>query len=89
MRGGHIVEQKGFSIDQRNQDQGLHQKLLDRVKCLLGLRRLFEVVGLLQKLIKGEASFVEARDEVAEHGEAPYNSLHPLHILNRSHPHDG
>ena len=53
MRGGPNVEQKRFFIDRRNQDQGLHQKLLDRVKCLLGLRRPFEVVGLLQKLIKG------------------------------------
>ena len=51
--------QKGFSIGRRNLDQGLHQKQLDHVKCLLGLRRPFEVVGLLQKLIKGETSFAE------------------------------
>ena len=41
-----------------------------------------EVVSLLQKSINGETSFVEARDEVAECGEAPYNSLYPLHVLN-------
>ena len=47
LHGGRYVEQKGFSVDWRNQDQGLRQKLLDRIKCLLGLRRPFEVVGLL------------------------------------------
>ena len=83
------VEQKGFSIDQRNQDRGLRQKLLDRVKCLLGLERPFKVVSLLQKLIKRETSFAKARDEVAEGDEAPYNSLYPLHVLNRAHPCDG
>ena len=60
MSGGRNVEQKGFSIGRRNQDWGLHQKLLDHVKCLLGLGRPFEVVGLLQKSIKGETSFAEA-----------------------------
>ena len=57
--GGHNVEQKGFSIDRRNQDRGLRQKQLDHVKCLLGLRCPFKVVGLLQKSIKGETSFTE------------------------------
>ena len=47
LRGGHSVEQKGFSIGWRNQDRSLHQKLLDHVKCLLGLGRPFEVIGLL------------------------------------------
>ena len=26
---------------------------------------------------------------MAEQGEAPYNSLYPLYVLNRAHPHDG
>ena len=65
MHGSRNVEQKGFSIGWRNQDRGLHKKLLDRVKCLLGLGRPFEVVGLLQKSIKGETSFAKVRDEVA------------------------
>ena len=60
LRGGHNVEQKGFSIGRRNQDRGLNQKLLDRVKCLLALGHPFEVVSLLQKSIKGETSFAEA-----------------------------
>ena len=58
--GGCNVEQEGFSIGRRNQDRSLRQKLLDRVKCLLGLGRPFKVVGLLQKSIKGETSFAEA-----------------------------
>ena len=66
------VEQKGFSIGWRNQDQGLRQKMFDRVKCFLGLGRPFKVVGLLQESIKGESSFTEA----------PSNSLYPLHVLN-------
>ena len=86
--GGHNVEQKWFPVGRRDQDRGLYQKLLDRVKCLLGLGCPFEMVGLLQKLIEGETSFAEVRDEAAEHGEAPYNSLYPLHVLNRSHPYD-
>ena len=60
LRGGHNVEQKWFSIGRRNQDRGLRQKLLDRVKRLLGLGRPFEMVSLLQKPIEGETSFVEA-----------------------------
>ena len=60
LRGGHNVEQKQFPVGQRDLDRGLRQKLLDRVKCLLGLRRPFKVVGLLQKTIKGETSFAEA-----------------------------
>ena len=47
------------------------------------------MVGLLQKPIEGETSFVEARDKAAEHGEASYNSLYPLYVLNRAHSHDG
>ena len=43
-----------------DQDRGLRQKLLDCVKCLLGLERPFEVVCLLEKLIKGETSFAKA-----------------------------
>ena len=78
MRGGHNVEQKRFPVDQRDQYRGLRQELLDLVKCLLGLGRPFEAIGLLQKPIEGETSFAKARDEAAEHGEAPYNSLYPL-----------
>ena len=59
MRGGHNVEQEGFSLDRRYRDQGLRQKQLDHVKCLLGLKHPFEVVSLLQKSIKGESSFAE------------------------------
>ena len=58
--GGRNVEQKRFSVRQRDQDRGLRQKLLDRVKCLLGLGCPFETVVLLQKLIEGETSFAEA-----------------------------
>ena len=47
LRGGYNVEQKWFTIGQRDQDRGLRQKLLDRVKCFLGLGRPFEAVGLL------------------------------------------
>ena len=89
MCGGQNVEKKGFSIGRRNQDRGLRQKLLDCVKRLLGLGHPFKVVGLLQKSIKGETSFAEARDEVAKRGEASCNSLYPLHVLNRAHPCDG
>ena len=59
LRGDRYVEQEGFSIGRRNQDWGLRQKQLDRVKCLLGLGCPFEVVSLLQKSIKGETSFTE------------------------------
>ena len=89
LRGGRNVEQKRFPVDWRDQDQGLRQKLLDHVKCLLGLGRPFEMVSLLLKPIEGETSFAEARDEAVERGEAPYNSLYPLHVLNRAHPCDG
>ena len=47
LRGGCNVEQKGFPIGQRNQDQGLRQELFDCVKRLLGLGHPFEMVGLL------------------------------------------
>ena len=47
------------------------------------------MVGLLQKPIEGETSLTEARDKAVEHGEAPYNSLYPLYVLNRAHPCDG
>ena len=60
LHGGRNVEQKWFPIGRRDQDQGLHQKLLDHVKCLLGLGRPFKMVGLLQELIEGETSFTEA-----------------------------
>ena len=60
LRGGHDVEQKLFPVGQSNQDWGLCQKLLDGVKCFLGLGRPFKMVGLLQELIEGETSFVEA-----------------------------
>ena len=83
------VEQKRFPIDRRDQDRGLCQKLLDHVKCFLGLGHLFKMVGLLQKPIEGETSFTKVRDKVAEHGEAPYNSLYPLYVLNWAHPRDG
>ena len=89
MCGGRNIEQKRFSIGQRNQDWGLHQELFNHVKRLLGLGRPFETVGLLQKSIEGEISFTEARDKVAERGEAPRNSLCPLYVLNRAHSHDG
>ena len=68
---------------------GLHQELLDLVKFLLGLGHPFEVVGFLQKPIEGETSFTEVRDKTAEHGEAPYNSMYPLYVLNQAHPRDG
>ena len=60
LRGGRDVEQKRFPVGRRDQDRGHHQKLLDRVKCLLGLGRPFEMVGLLQEPIKGETLFAEA-----------------------------
>ena len=47
------------------------------------------MVGLLQKPIEGETSFVDARDKATERGEAPHNSLYPLCVLNRAYPHDG
>ena len=47
LHGGCNVEQKRFLVDQRDQDQGLRQELLDLVKCLLGLGRPFEMAGLL------------------------------------------
>ena len=87
--GGRDVEQKWFSVSRGDQDRGLRQELLDRVKCLLGLGHPFEMVGLFQKLIKGETSFAEAQDESAEGGEAPCDSLNPLYVLNRAHPCDG
>ena len=80
--GGRNIEQKRFPISQRDQDQGLRQELLDLLKCLLGLGRPFKIVGLLQEPI-------EVRDKAAEHSKAPYNSLYPLYVLNRAHPHDG
>ena len=75
MRGGRDVEQKRFPVGRRDQDWGLCQKLLDRVKYLLGLEHPFKMVGLLQEPIEGETSLTKARDEATEHGEAPYNSL--------------
>ena len=45
--GGRDVEKKWFPIGWEDQDRGLRQKLLDRVKCLLGLGHPFETVGLL------------------------------------------
>ena len=60
MHGGHDVEQKRFPIGWRDQDRGLCQKPLDRVKCLLGLGRPFETADLPQEPIEGETSFVEA-----------------------------
>ena len=71
LHGGRNVEQKRFSIGRRNQDRGLRQELFDHVKRLLGLKRPFEMAGLLQKPIEGETSFTEVRDKAAEHGEAP------------------
>ena len=47
LHGGHYVEQKGFFLGGRNQDQGLGQELLNYVKCFLGLGCPFEVIGLL------------------------------------------
>ena len=89
MHSGRNVEQKRFSIGWGDLDRGLRQELLDLVKCVLGVGHLFEAVCLLQKPIEGETSFAEARDKAVEHGEAPYNSLYPLYVLNRAHPHDG
>ena len=89
LRGSRNVEQKWFFIGRRDQDQGLRQKLLDCVKRLLGLGHPFKVVGLLQKSIKGETSFAEARDESTECDEAPCDSLNPLYVLNQAHPCDG
>ena len=56
--------------------------LLDYVKSLLGLKYPFEMVGLLQKPIEGEASFAKAQDKAAEHGKAPCHSLYPLYVMN-------
>ena len=53
LRGGHNVEQNMFPIGRRDQDRGLRQKPLDRVKRLLGLGHPFETTGLLQKPIEG------------------------------------
>ena len=47
------------------------------------------MVSLLQKPIEGETPFAKAGDEATERGEAPYNSLYPLYVLNRGHPLDG
>ena len=60
LSGGHDVEKKLFPVSRRDQDRSLCQELLDHVKCLLGLRRPFEMVGLLQKLIEGETLFTKA-----------------------------
>ena len=60
LRGGHNVKQKWFPVGWRDQDRGLRQKLLDHVKCLLGLGHPFKAVGLPQKPIEGETSFVKA-----------------------------
>ena len=89
MCGGRDVEQKWFPVGRRDQDRGLRQELLDCVKCLLGLGSPFEMVGLLQKPIEGETSFAESQDKAAERGEAPYNSLYPLYVLNWASPCDG
>ena len=89
MHGGRNVEQKWFPIGWGDKDQGLCQKLLDLVKCLLGLGHPFETVGLLQEPIEGETSFTKMRDKAAERGEATCNSLYPLYVLNRAHPRDG
>ena len=59
MHGGLNVEQERFPIGRGDHDRGLHQELLDFVKCLLGLGRPFETVGFIQKLIEGETSFAE------------------------------
>ena len=89
MCGGYNVEQKRFPIIWGDQDRSLRHELLDLVKCLLDLERPFERVGLLQKPIEEETSFVEARDKEAVRGEAPCNLLYPLYVLNRAHPRDG
>ena len=89
LHGGHNVEQKQFSVGRRIQDRGLCQELFDHVKRLLGLRCPLKAVGFLQELIKGETSFAKARDESAEGGEAPYDPLNPLYVLDWTHPCDG
>ena len=89
MRGGRSVEQKQFPVGRGNLNRGLRQELLDLVKCLLGLRRPFEMVSLLQKPIEGETSFTKARDKAVEHGEAPRNLLYPLYVLKQAHSCDG
>ena len=58
--GGRNIEQKQFPVSQGDQDRGLRLELLDLVKCLLGLGRPLEMVGLFQKPIEGETSFAEA-----------------------------
>ena len=62
LRGGRNIEQKRFPVGRGDQDWGLRQKLLDRVKCLLGLGRPFEVASLLQQLIEGETSFTDVTE---------------------------
>ena len=55
----------------------------------MGLGRPLEAVGFLQESIKGKTLFAEVQDELAECGEASYDLLNPLYILNRAHPCDG
>ena len=64
-------------------------EMLDYVKCLLGLGHPFKMVSLLQEPIEGETSFTKVSDKVTERGEAPYNLLYPLYVLNQAHPRDG
>jgi hypothetical protein len=40
------------------------------------------MVGLPYKLVKGETSFAEVRDKVAERRKASCDSLNPLEVLN-------
>ena len=63
--------------------------MFNHVKRLLSLGCPLEAVGFLQESIKGETSFAEVRDESAEGGEAPYDSLNPIYVLNQAHPCDG
>ena len=63
--------------------------MLNRVKRLLSLGCPLKAVRFLQESIKGESSFAEARNELAEGDKAPYDPLNPLYVLDWTHPCDG
>ena len=60
LHGGRNVEQKRFPIGRGDQDWGLHEELVDLVKCLLSLESPRKPASLLQKPVQWEASFAEA-----------------------------
>ena len=72
-----------------DQDRGLRQELLDFVKCLLGLGRLFKAAGLLQKLIEGESSFSRHEIKWLSTVRHPITRCTPFYILDQTHTRDG